>query len=617
MKININDFKIKNFSYRNLNFDFSDNGIYVIRGENGSGKTTLLKEMLFNKNNISFSNYEEQKTYNLYPYKIITYISQNIYTTDLNVLEYITKLNTYITIKEILEYFALFNIDENILKIKYKKISGGEKQIIHLIAGFLKNTRYLCIDEPTNNLDDERLTTLVNFFLKQKKEKTIILVSHDERINKISDYDIFLDENNKEIIKTNISLEENTFSVANSKEVKPYKYFFKLSFSKMFIITVLLIAFFLGGIIGFNKYYLKENINTDIAEAENFIISHPTGIMTKLTLDYAKYKKISIKEENLKKQITYKDFESIYKNNKLKSIFLKDTIYYNKIITELEDKHYSFSPYSVPYNILKNLNKLSRDILFPDLIEGNYPIDNKKEVVTSKEILKSKYNIKENPIGQEILIKIGSKEEKHKIVGLIATNIFLVSFNNKNNFGVYEYNKDTYNSFLNNNLYNLDDQPTEIIFEVNSNLDEKKLTNYLISNYHANESKSNYLFQYLKSKDNFKIFNKLILINSLVYILLSILFVLFNFKTIRYNLLNLQDIDNYFITKNKYKKLYMLNQIGIVFLVFLSLILVSSFLKVDGKLYFMLINLIPSAISLLIFCFSYILVYLLNVKKIN
>ncbi len=58
--------KIKNMFVQNkqihlkdVNIDFSNIGIYLIKGANGSGKTSLIEEILFKYNDATFS-YEKQ-----------------------------------------------------------------------------------------------------------------------------------------------------------------------------------------------------------------------------------------------------------------------------------------------------------------------------------------------------------------------------------------------------------------------------------------------------------------------------------------------------------------------------------------------------------------------------
>lgn len=619
MRLNLTNFKTKDFTYGELILEFKPNNIYVISGENGSGKTTLLKEILFSKSNISFSNINDQELYMKKPYQLITYVSQNIYPSNLSVLEYITKFNKSINYYDIIEYFSLFNIDKNILKLKYKNISGGERQIIHLITGLLKDTKYLFLDEPTNNIDNNNLEILINILDKLKETKAIILVSHDDRIKKISTYNIILDTVNRKVIQENLSNNSNLLVLKNNnyKQVKATNYFIKLTLSKMFIATLGVIIFFISVVLGFSKFYLGNNLNQDLEEAQNYIISHPTGIMTDLSLDYARYKRISIDKNKLNKEISFNDINIVLSKNNVKQVYLNNTSHYNKIISELANDKYSLTPYSLPYKIINNLKNSTRNLIIPELLQGRYPQESKSEVVLSEQLLNDKFGITNNPIGQEIEIDYNYKKTKFKIVGLININMIFISENNDTLSGLYKYDKNTINSYLEKNFFKINDIPTEIIFEVSNTNQEEILTNYLIANYHANETKSNYLFQYLKLKDNKLVFLKLTLINSAIYILLSILFILLNAKTIRHTLLNLEDINNYFISKNKYKKLYILTQIGIIFTFYLLVFINTLYFRMQGKIYFILVNLIPSLISLGIYAISYIIFYYLNRKKIN
>ena len=43
------------------------------------------------------------------------------------------------------------------------KLSGGEKRRLHLVRILMSNPNFIVLDEPTNDLDIQTLTTLENF----------------------------------------------------------------------------------------------------------------------------------------------------------------------------------------------------------------------------------------------------------------------------------------------------------------------------------------------------------------------------------------------------------------------------------------------------------------------
>ncbi len=199
----INSIELKNIGINfydkdiinNFNYVFNKGCIYLIKGDNGSGKSTLVKLLLglyideykgkvtFNDIDIKDLNlYEIRKKYvsiiDQEPILIHDDLYKNIYQ-DLNI--------SITTIDKMID-----DMDIN-LKIKDKslidvsKLSGGEKQKISIISAILKNGDLLILDEPTSALDSKATQKLIDIIKKEKKEKIIIIISHDKRLDNICD----------------------------------------------------------------------------------------------------------------------------------------------------------------------------------------------------------------------------------------------------------------------------------------------------------------------------------------------------------------------------------------------------------------------------------------------
>lgn len=69
-----------------------------------------------------------------------------------------------------------------------ENISGGEKQKIGLVRSLLKKGNVLILDEPTSALDKNSVENLKNYLVKNKKDKIIIIVTHDDELIDISDF---------------------------------------------------------------------------------------------------------------------------------------------------------------------------------------------------------------------------------------------------------------------------------------------------------------------------------------------------------------------------------------------------------------------------------------------
>lgn len=135
-------------------------GIYKISGENGSGKTTLFEKMVFG-NDLPFLSKEYKKISSN-----ISYVSQEIFSYSCTVKDYIKKYNDKIKVDNIIKLMHGFGLANIHLNRNFETLSGGEKIKVSIISNLLKESNYLFLDEPTNNLDN----------------KTIFIISHDPRL---------------------------------------------------------------------------------------------------------------------------------------------------------------------------------------------------------------------------------------------------------------------------------------------------------------------------------------------------------------------------------------------------------------------------------------------------
>jgi Cu-processing system ATP-binding protein len=167
---------------RDINLDIGEPGIYAILGPNGSGKSTLLKSIIglvnprqgrISVNGISVA---DTHTYR----KEISYLPQIAkFPDNLRVYELIR------LIKEIRneeadesELVSLFQVESEMRK-RLRNLSGGTRQKVNMILGFLFDTPYLILDEPTISLDPVSLTKFRKIISEKRKQgKIIIYTTH-------------------------------------------------------------------------------------------------------------------------------------------------------------------------------------------------------------------------------------------------------------------------------------------------------------------------------------------------------------------------------------------------------------------------------------------------------
>lgn len=201
--VNVNK-KIKNeHILRNVNISFNEGHIYTLIGPNGAGKTTIISilsrlmepdtgEVIYDQgsSNVFLLLSGERNLY----YKIS--VKENIYY--FGTIRGLTRKQIN---KNVEKYNGLFEI-EHLLHKKVETLSYGQKRIVATFIGMVCGSKCIVLDEVTEGLDVETKLILSRMLREIKKEKIVILVSHDlEFIETCNDYNIFI--KNGKIIEVN------------------------------------------------------------------------------------------------------------------------------------------------------------------------------------------------------------------------------------------------------------------------------------------------------------------------------------------------------------------------------------------------------------------------------
>jgi ABC-type bacteriocin/lantibiotic exporter with double-glycine peptidase domain len=192
--------------YNNISFKLIlNNQIIGILGNSGNGKSTIAKlliKMYKVNGNILIDNINIKDIDPNYIRKNIIYVSQNNKLFDRKIIDNILygcdndyskeQLKEIMKFKKINEFFKKIDINRNAGTLG-DNLSGGQKQIINIINGFLINSKIIILDEPTNSLDldlKKEVIELIKLFKKYKK--AIIVITHDKDIMSILDEKIYL-----------------------------------------------------------------------------------------------------------------------------------------------------------------------------------------------------------------------------------------------------------------------------------------------------------------------------------------------------------------------------------------------------------------------------------------
>ena len=89
---------------------------------------------------------------------------------------------------------------ETLINQNSSNISGGERQRIGIARALYRKSKLIILDEPTSSLDEQNSLEILRL-LKNIKDTTIIVISHDLDVLKICDSNYSL--KNKNINKIN------------------------------------------------------------------------------------------------------------------------------------------------------------------------------------------------------------------------------------------------------------------------------------------------------------------------------------------------------------------------------------------------------------------------------
>jgi len=184
----------------NLNFKIPLNGLLLINGKNGCGKSTLINLILGlekpTSGIIKLGNIDSNDFTLNFIYKNFSCSFQKVYLFNGTSKENIIFEKEY-NIERLQQIFneKLFKEVEDInIKPNGEGASGGEKKRISFARSLYKESKIIVLDEIDSGLDNDGFTELIKIINKIKKNKLIILVSHNdiEKFKDIVDYTINL-----------------------------------------------------------------------------------------------------------------------------------------------------------------------------------------------------------------------------------------------------------------------------------------------------------------------------------------------------------------------------------------------------------------------------------------
>jgi len=187
---------------KNLKFNIREGTVLGVYGKTGCGKTTILKTISGITPNIQPSKFKgsikvngEKASFE----QIIDLISfgfqeaENQFIFNRVSREILSRLSTDLereNARKLIEYFGL----KRIFSKSLRDISTGQRKAIALVLVLSRNKKLIILDEPTSNLDDEYKEKFLSYLKNIKKDKIIIIATHDKEIIKACNRFLFFDE---------------------------------------------------------------------------------------------------------------------------------------------------------------------------------------------------------------------------------------------------------------------------------------------------------------------------------------------------------------------------------------------------------------------------------------
>lgn len=203
------DYKTKNRRksvLKNLNLYFEKNSITAIIGRSGSGKSTIVDILLGLIKQDSGQILVDGKSVDINTSKLkVGYVPQSLFLLNDTIKKNIAlgipsvdidlkKINKAIELSSLTYDFNNSELGiESIVGQKGLQISGGQAQRIAIARSLYEDPEIIIFDEATSSLDKTTEKEIFENLLVLKETKTILLITHNDRILKYCDRIISLD----------------------------------------------------------------------------------------------------------------------------------------------------------------------------------------------------------------------------------------------------------------------------------------------------------------------------------------------------------------------------------------------------------------------------------------
>jgi ABC-type transport system involved in cytochrome bd biosynthesis fused ATPase/permease subunit len=186
--------------FKDVNFEFSETGIYLVKGNNGIGKTTIFE--IISGLREPFEGSIEFRGINLLEIpqemlgEFLSYLPQkphfyNQTIADSLMLDETSSILDNERFKECLRILEVLQFDlvKHELFTKFnlaEYLSEGEKAKLSLVRTFIRQSDILLLDEPTAALDPNSRIAVRDFLELESKKRLVLVISHDNLFDEIA-----------------------------------------------------------------------------------------------------------------------------------------------------------------------------------------------------------------------------------------------------------------------------------------------------------------------------------------------------------------------------------------------------------------------------------------------
>lgn len=192
--------------FKNFYLTIKEKEKVAIIGSSGNGKSTLIKLIMGYyklQDNVIFIDEIDINKFNLNDLRTqISYVNQNNKLFNMTLLENIQYGNNA-TPEEIIKMCKKIKVD-NIFKnlkegldtnvgIEGNNLSGGQRQLVHILRCIFKKNSIVILDEPTSAIDKDNKINIMNAIKELSINNTLIIITHDDSLLELVNRVIILD----------------------------------------------------------------------------------------------------------------------------------------------------------------------------------------------------------------------------------------------------------------------------------------------------------------------------------------------------------------------------------------------------------------------------------------